>query len=289
MTLGESPCWDASRGGLWWVDIEAGALHFARPSGGEHWIAEYDEAIGCVALREDGGLIAGTRSGIRRIEANGTMQPPDRKNPDDATTHRFNDGRAGPDGRFWLGTLNDDKTTPDAGLYSWDGHRLISHKNDLIISNGLAFSPDGQYCYHSDTPRRLVYRHIFDPGANRLGPAETWIDFNQLDVAGHPDGAAVDASGDYWCALFGGSAIVRFDSDGRLRERYPLPALNPTMCAFGDPDYQTLYITTAREDMDDAQLERWPDSGGLFGMRTGVQGQPEPKFAPHAPDPGSAS
>lgn len=279
MTLGESPVWDASRSGLWWVDIEAGALHFARPSSGEHWIAEYDEVISCVALCEDGGLIAGTRSGIRRIGIDGTMQSPDCPNPDDTTTHRFNDGRAGPDGRFWLGTLSDDKTTPDAGLYSWDGHQLTSHRNDLTISNGLAFSPDGRFCYHSDTPRRIVYRHAFDATDNRLGPAETWIAFDHLDLAGDPDGAAVDSNGDYWCALFGGSAIVRFDPEGRLRERYPLSAPNPTMCAFGGPDYRTLYITTAREGMDDAQLARWPDSGGLFALRTDVAGQPEPRFA----------
>ncbi|NNC22748.1 SMP-30/gluconolactonase/LRE family protein [Salinisphaera sp. USBA-960] len=290
MALGESPLWDAQRRGLWWVDIDGCALHFAHPDDGRHWRADYDEAIGCVGLRADGGLIAGTRSGLRPIDETGVMQPVVCANPENTANHRFNDGRIGPDGRFWLGTLADDKTTPDAGLYSWDGHGLTAHKNDLVISNGLAFSPDARICYHSDTPRRLVYRHSFDAETGKIGPGEVWIDFNQLDLAGNPDGAAVDANGHYWCALFGGFAVARFDPAGQLHERYPLAAPNPTMCSFGGADRQTLFVTTAREGMTHDAIAQWPNAGGLFAARTNVAGIPEPTFqARHDPAPGNSS
>lgn len=282
MTLGECPLWDADRGALWWVDIDAGALYFARPGVGGHQVAEYDEAIGCVGLTEERDLIAGTRSGIRPIDCEGVMQAPVCANPEDTISHRFNDGRVGPDGRLWLGTLSDDKTTPDAGLYSWDGQSLAAHKHGLTISNGLAFSPDNQWMYHSDTPRRLVYRHAFNVETGHVDSGQTWIDFNEIDIPGNPDGAAVDANGHYWCALFGGSAIARFDTDGGFVARYPLAAPNPTMPAFGGDDLKTLFVTTAREGMNDADINHWPAAGSLFAMRLDTPGLPEPRFRPVA-------
>jgi sugar lactone lactonase YvrE len=71
---------------------------------------------------------------------------------------------------------------------------------------------------------------------------------------------------------------VRITPDGRIDREIRLPCSRVTMCAFGDPDLATLYVTTAREGADAAELVREPLAGGLFACRPGVSGLPESRF-----------
>jgi sugar lactone lactonase YvrE len=72
---------------------------------------------------------------------------------------------------------------------------------------------------------------------------------------------------------------VRISPRGELLAEFPLPAMCPTMCAFGGPDLKTVYVTTARQQRDADELARLPQSGGIFAMRVDVPGMAEPKFA----------
>ena len=94
-----------------------------------------------------------------------------------------------------------------------------------------------------------------------------------------PDGAAVDSEGCYWSAFYRGGKIVRLSPRGERLAEYALPARCPTMCAFGGPELRTLYVTTARQMREEAELARLPQSGGIFAMPVEVPGLPEPKFA----------
>ena len=282
MELGEGPLWDAAHGFLYWVDINNHQLHRLDVAHDIHSVALQDEAITCVAIHRDGGLIGATRSGLWRLDAAGHKQAKLIDNPEDTTDHRFNDGGTDPAGRFWIGTMDENIQNADGNLYVYDGQRLNRQKSKMTISNGVAFSPDGHWLYHTDTPTRVIERHRFDPRTGDIGPAERWVDLNGLDIDGNPDGAAVDENGHYWCALFGGAAVVRFDPDGRQVGHYPLPALNPTMPAFGGPDRRTLFVTTAREHMDDDALDRWPQSGSLFSMTVETPGAALSVFSPKA-------
>jgi sugar lactone lactonase YvrE len=93
-----------------------------------------------------------------------------------------------------------------------------------------------------------------------------------------PDGGAVDSDGCYWSAFYRGGRVVRFSPQGRLLEEHPLPAMCPTMCAFGGPDLRTLYVTTARQHRDADELARLPRSGGIFAMRVATPGLAEPHY-----------
>lgn len=280
MKLGESPLWDARAGALYWVDILACQLHRLDLENDVHSVALHNEAITSVACHADGGLIAATRSGLWRLDAAGHKQNRLADNPEDIRDHRFNDGGTDPEGRFWIGTMDENIQTADGNLYVYNGHALVRRKTGITISNGVAFSPDGQWLYHTDTPTRVIERHRINAATGDIGPGETWVDINQLDIEGNPDGAAVDVDGHYWCALFGGGAVARFDPDGQLVDRYPLAAPNPTMPAFGGPDRRSLFVTTAREHMDAAALDRWPQSGSLFAMSVDTPGVAMTAFSP---------
>lgn len=276
--LGECPRWNENNSSLYWVDITAPALHKFTPNTNEHVIYPTHEHIGCFAFHEQGGIIAGMRSGIWLLDNEGRAIKKLADNPENQMTSRFNDGRADSHGRFWLGTVDEDKTHSAAHLYMFDGKNLILQKSNLLTSNGLAFSPDDQYLYHSDTPRFEVYRHRFDAQNGTIEAAELFLTMPQTIYGkGRPDGAASDSEGYYWSALFEGAAIIRVSPEGEIVETIPVDAKCPTMCAFGGDNLDTLYVTTASIGRSPEELTEYPLSGALFSMKTKVKGRLEYK------------
>ena len=148
----------------------------------------------------------------------------------------------------------------------------------MMISNGLAWSPDGRTMYHADTPTHTI--RAFDYDAATGTPSRPRVFAQWTGETDRPDGGAVDSAGNYWSAFYRGGK-VRADLAAR-RGRSPnirSPAMCPTMCAFGGADLRTLYVTSARQMRDADELARLPQSGGIFAMRVDVPGLPEPAFA----------
>lgn len=268
--LGESPVWMPARGRLLFVDIPGCRLHVFDPHSGTLQSTAIDESIGCAAPVRGGGYIAGLRSGLWLLDHAGAKVRMLAANPEDPRTSRFNDGRVDPQGRFIAGTLDEPKTTGNAGLYRFDNRGLVRLADGLMTSNGVAFSPDGCTLYHADTPRFVIHRYDYDPAS---GTAVNRREFARLDHTaedrGRPDGAAVDVEGCYWTALYEGGRLQRYDPDGRLMAEYPVPVRSPTMPAFGGADLRTLYVTTARSR---------DGGGGLYAMQAPVAGLPSPAF-----------
>ncbi|WP_129138894.1 SMP-30/gluconolactonase/LRE family protein [Modicisalibacter coralii] len=280
MSLGESPVWDAANACLHWVDINRGLVYSWQPGGDDAPSSvALGEPLGCLALGAT-GLIVAARSGIYRLDPGSGVKALIAANPEwrDESGNRFNDGRCDPLGRFWVGTIDAAEALPSASLYRLDGERLTAMRSALAISNGLAFSPDGRFAYHADSPTRQVWRYAFDAERGTLESGELWIDLARHDLPGVPDGAAVDSHGDYWCALYGGGQIARFDRHGAFLESHALPCPHPTMVAFGGADRKTLYITTATQHLSDEEKHhQWPSAGSLFAMSAPNPGQVEPR------------
>lgn len=272
-SLGESPVWLAAEQRLAFIDITGRRIHRYDPASGAHEAVEVEEDIGCLAPAVGGGFIAGLRSGLWLLDGRGTKTRLLAANPEDAATHRFNDGKVDPRGRYFAGTLDEPKTKGDGGLYRLDRRGLMRLAGGIMTSNGVSFAPDGRTLYHSDTPRFVIWRWDYDP---ETGEAENRRVFVQLepkgDDRGRPDGAASDAEGGYWSALFEGGRLHRYDADGRLTGAYPLPARKATMPAFGGPGLKRLFVTTAKDE--------GREGGGLYAMDAGVAGAPILPFDP---------
>ena len=278
--LGECPRWDEPRQHLVWVDILEQRLHRYDPATGEDSYVTLPETIGCVSLGEHGGYIAGLRSGLWELDGAGQLQQQLAVNPEDQAGSRFNDGRCDPAGRFLAGTIDEPKSGARAHLYRLRPSGALEVLADgLLTSNGLAFSPDGRWMYHSDTPNFVIWRRSYDPITGDCGPRQVWATITPTATdRGRPDGAAVDAEGHYWSAFYEGGRLVRFAPDGSIVARYPLPVQCPTMCAFGGADLRTLFITSARAGRPGEELAQQPLAGGLFAMRTDVPGCIEPRW-----------
>lgn len=278
MSLGECPIWDHRHHRLHWIDIHAGRVYgWAPADGAEPHVAELGESVGSLALTAE-GLLAATASGLWLLDSNSRKRQCLASNPEwlEGAGNRFNDGRCDAHGRFWVGTLDRNETSPSAALYCWNGDNLDCHFPGLAISNGLAFSPDGAWMYHADSPKRQVWRYPYDMQHGKTGQGRLWIDLDAIGLPGVPDGAAVDSSGRYWCALYGGAQIACFATSGRHLFSIELPCPHPTMLAFGGADLRTLYITTARQHLSPEQTERWPQAGSVFACRVDIPGLTEP-------------
>lgn len=279
--LGECPIWSAEEQALFFVDIKGRALHRYVPATGEHTSVPMPEDIGCIGFKKGGGFIAGLRSGLWLLDATGKPEHKLADNPEDQRTSRFNDGRVDPAGRFLAGTIDEPKDGGKAHLYRYDRRGIHALAGGLLTSNGVAFSPDGRTLYHSDTPTFTVWRYTYDPSTGAATNKALFVRLTPTETdRGRPDGAAVDAEGCYWTALFEGGRIQRYAPDGRLLAEYPVPARCPTMVCFGGPDLKTLFVTSARTGRPAEELAMLPHSGSLFSMRVDVPGLPEYHFDP---------
>ena len=276
-SLGECPVWSAAEGALYWVDINAPSLNRFDPSRGVNVAMPMPASIGSFALRAGGGFVVALRDGIWLADALGALERRIATPPYDSPRYRFNDGRCDPQGRFVVGTMNEARDAPGAALYRLDASLALTQLfNGLTISNGLAWSPDGRTMYHADTPTRTVRAYDYPPDARPPGGGRTFAQWH--DEAERPDGGAVDSAGNYWCAHYRAGKVIQLSPAGDVLAEYTVPAMCPTMCAFGGGDLRTLYVTSARQMRDADELARLPQSGGIFAMPVDVPGMPEPRF-----------
>jgi sugar lactone lactonase YvrE len=276
---GESPAWSAREAALYWVDITGARVHRWRPADGAHTQWALPAVVGSLGLRAAGGLVLALRTGLHLFDtASGQLTllcHPEADRPG----NRYNDGRVSPDGRFWVGSMDDrPQKEATARLYRLDAdHRCSEIDAGLVVSNGLAFSPDGATLYHSDSRRATIWRRAHDPATGAVGAREVFA--HVPAEHGRPDGAAVDAEGCYWSCGVSAGRLNRYSPQGRLIAWVPMPVSHPTMPCFGGADLATLYVTSLRDGLSPADLQRSPQAGGLFALRPGVAGLPTPLYA----------
>jgi sugar lactone lactonase YvrE len=276
-SLGESPVWSIDEQVLYWVDINAPSLNRFDPATGDNVAMPMPASIGCFALRADGGFVVALRDGFWLATADGKLTRKVGNAPYDPAHHRFNDGRCDRRGRLFAGYMNEARDGATAALVRLDPDftqtQVIS---GMTISNGLAWSPDGRTMYHADTPVRTVRAYAYEAGA---APPSNGRVFAKWDgETERPDGGAVDSAGNYWSAFYRGGQVLQISPLGDVIARYPVPAMCPTMCAFGGEDLRTLYVTSARQQRESDELARLPQSGGIFAMRVDTPGLPEARF-----------
>ncbi len=281
--LGESPFWHPAEQMLYWVDIPAGRIHRCNIFTGsvETWAMPSEP--GSMAPALSGGLVVALRDGIYRARSWGGGLEKLAQGAHDTATTRFNDGKADPTGRFWAGTMYEPRTAASAQLYCLDNGALEVKVSQATIANGLAWSPDAKTLYWADTPTHTVRAWNWDAQTNALsrervfmqwpGKPDGW-QFGMSGYGGRPDGAAVDAEGNYYVAMFEGARICKLSPSGVELANIAVPALCPTMPCFGGDDLKTLYVTTARYHRSAAELQAYPQSGCVLSMRVDVPGLP---------------
>jgi L-arabinonolactonase len=277
-TLGEGVSWHHETQTLWWTDIQERRLHrydFERRTTATFSTPQRLTSFGFIAGSTK--LIAAFESGIGLYEPGSTeiswLHRPDFQTPG----LRFNDGRVDRQGRFWAGTMVEGSASAAAGsLHSIDKMgRFGTHATNISISNGICWSPDGSRFYFADSPTRTIFAYDFDGIAGTISNRRV---FAHTPEGAYPDGANIDAQGFLWSAHWGAGNVVRYGPDGIVDAIIEIPAKQPTCVAFGGPDFDLLFVTSARDGLKPDALATQPHAGDVFVYKVSVPGLPDGRF-----------
>jgi sugar lactone lactonase YvrE len=271
-TLGEGPVWDEVEQALFFTDIPARTIHRYDWRSRELRSWKLPEQCGGLGLRRDGkGAVVAQRFTVELLDfATGKVSPLSVIAEEQARPHyRFNDAKVGPDGRFWLGSLDDRRggIRKLAGvLYRIEADGSYQGMVEGIgLTNGLAWSPDGRIMYHADFTLKAVRAYDYDLDSGDIANERVFCQLD--DTTGWPDGAAVDIEGYYWSAGFSAGRLNRIGPDGKIERQIDLPVRFPTMPCFCGPDLKTLAVTSLIHPM-----EQNPDAGKILAFRVDVPG-----------------
>lgn len=276
--LGEGPIWNEDEKALYWCDNIRPCVHKYSQSTGKVETWPMSQEIGSLVFRKNGGIVAGMKSGFCFLDLNANRIE-HIVAADSGPTNCLNDGKCDRRGRYWCGSINRDLKTPNAALYRLDPD-LTCHQMEsgIIVSNGIAISPDDKTFYFCDSRQETVWAYDFDIDAGSLSNRRVFI--STKGTPAHIDGATIDVEGNYWCAHIHDWHIACYSPTGRLIRRIKMPVRHPTMCTFGGDNYDIMYVTSKTRLVEPEELKTQPLAGSLFAIHDiGTCGLPEPRFA----------
>ena len=273
--LGEGVFWHPLQERLFWFDILNKTLFSATAGGIMVDRFTFDTAVTAAGIIDADNLAIASAAGIYRLELSTDTREIIVPLEADKPGNRSNDGRVGPAGGFWIGTmsLTNASETPSGALYQVRGGEVTQILSGIRIPNATCFAPDGRTAYFTDGPTGIIRKVSIDKETGL--PNGPWQDFVTVQKPGGPDGAVVDSAGYLWNATWGGSRVVRYAPDGSIDRVVNVPVSQPSCPAFGGKDLKTLYITTAREGLSAEQLAKEPMAGSVFAINVDVPGLPE--------------
>ena len=270
--LGEGPVWDSRTRTVHLVDIKAAEILSYR-EGGIRRNRSFAGGLSAVFLTHNRKLLCATTQGLVSYDFARTSNRVVANIERGRAGNRTNDGKCDPLGRLWIGTMDAAERKFAGALYRIDEDATTTLMVDNIgVSNGLDWSPDGKHFYYTDSMRGLIWRFPFHMESGTLGSREVFAVIPKEQ--GCPDGLTVDAEGFVWSAHWDGWRITRYDPDGTAERVIWLPVPRVTSLCFGGPKLDTLYITSARFGLTWQELQEAPLSGGLFSCQPGVLGLP---------------
>ncbi|NKC05247.1 SMP-30/gluconolactonase/LRE family protein [Brucella haematophila] len=269
--LMESPVWDERRATLFACDINGRKVYEIDLEKGPVCEWTFEAEVPCIGLAESGKLIVALAREVILFDPDKGEKQTIWNGYDEPETSRLNDGKIGPDGALWIGSMDcRPARQPIAKLYriTADGQAAIKAQG-FEVSNGLAWTPDATTMFHTDSRGPWIDRYVFDPTTGHLGDRKRIRDLDE--ETGRPDGGACDAEGTYWSAGVSAGVLNRFSADGTLLSSYPVPVPSPTMPCFCGPDLKQIALTSHRLGSAD-KLTSAPQSGGVHLATIAVAG-----------------
>lgn len=259
--LGEGPLWHPLRKQLFWFDILGKRLH----SKDQHW--QFDDYVSAAGWTSETTLLIATSNALRHFDIttgeHHVVTPLEADNP----VTRSNDGRADPQGGFWIGTMGIEAEAGAGAIYRFYKGELRKLFAPLTISNAICFSPDGKTAFFTDTPTQQIMRVALDTDGWPIGKPALHIDLRSTGF--RPDGAVVDAAGNLWNAQWGVGRVAGYDPHGNFIESFPFAARQTSCPAFGGDNLGTLFCTSAAVGL------AGPEQGKTFATTTTYTGQAE--------------
>jgi sugar lactone lactonase YvrE len=276
--VAECPVYDERGRLLYFVDILGRRVCALSLGSNELKTWSFESEVGSLGLAASGRLVVALRDRVILFNPSTEERRELCQIEANRPETRLNDGKVGPDGAFWVGSMDNRRDkAPIGALYRVDPLGVLECKVEgVIVSNGLAWTADGEIMFHADTRGPWIDRWLFDRWTGEM--AERTRFAAPDEATGRPDGASCDAEGFYWSAGVTAGRLNRFAPDGSIAAFYQVPVPAPTMPCFGGPDFRTLFVTSLREGRPAEMLARAPQSGGVFAAAAPVAGFPPWRF-----------
>ncbi|MCF2948609.1 SMP-30/gluconolactonase/LRE family protein [Paraglaciecola aquimarina] len=277
-TLGEGVIWDHRQEIVYWTDIQQSTLFSWKF--GDLQAKQYmcPERLGCFGLTPNlDWLICGFESGFAFFNPHTGKINWIQKVETEYSHTRLNDGRVDRQGRFWAGSMMQDEGADEsrarASLYRLEhNHQVTKVIEQIKVSNGLCWSPNGDTLYFADSPTQTIRQAKMNTETGDIGQL---TQFAKTDSHAYPDGSCVDNQGCIWNAQWASNTVKRYSPDGELLLTLDVPCKQPSCVAFGGPDLQHLFVTSARIGLSEKLLDEQPSNGNLFVYHTPYTGLPE--------------
>ncbi|CZS93839.1 related to senescence marker protein 30 [Rhynchosporium agropyri] len=278
--LGEGPYYEEATNSLRFVDIIKRHLHTVDLGVGPKSLKtlQFDMPVGVTADIEGVDpkekILIGGKSGVYVLERETgkcelLKRFEDSEEKDDRM--RSNDGAIDPQGRFWVGTMNDfhvGEPQPEGSLYRFKSDLTRKTlRSSLTIPNSIGWSPDHKTLYFVHSTEKRIIAFDFD---NSTGDITNERVFWQHDGQGDPDGFKIDTEGNIWQAMYGESRVLKISPEGKVVGEITYPTKCITCPVFVGTE---IWVTTA----DDHDASR-PYAGAVFKVDVGAKGLKEFKF-----------
>lgn len=271
-TLGEGAIWNYKTQELYWVDIEGKQLNIYNPKTKKNRVLATTSRIGTVVPFSEKEAIVALEDGVHKInlETGKSSLFTDMKS--ELPESRLNDGKCDPAGRFWVGSMHFNQIKGKANLYTINSENELQKKIDSVtISNGIVWTSGKKTMYYIDTPTSSIKSYEYDNKTGEISNEKIAVQIPES--LGFPDGMTIDNENMLWVGMWNGNAVIRFNPNtGKVISKIIVPAHNVTSCAFGGENLDELFITTARVDMTEGELKKYPLAGSIFKFKTSVKG-----------------
>ena len=262
--LGEGPLWHPERLELFWFD-SLGKMLYRKGKTEDSW--GFDEHVSAAGWVDRDRLLIASETALWQFDVTTGAQEFLVGLESDTAMTRSNDGRADPHGGFWIGTMGKAAEPYAGAIYRYHRGRLKQLFDKITVSNSICFSPDGKIAYFTDTFTRRIQRVELDEAGWPVGRPEVFVDLRPEGL--NPDGSVVDGLGNLWNAQWDASRVACYAPDGAFLRAVAVPARQTTCPAFGGADMKSLFVTSAAQDVDEAQ------GGMTFVTELDVMGQCE--------------
>ncbi len=267
-TLGEGAFWHPERQSFFWFDILGKKLFEWTESHVNEWV--FNECASAAGWVDKDTLLIASQTALLTFNtetgAKKEIVPLEAEN----LKTRSNDGRADPQGGFWIGTMGFKLEFAAGAIYRYYKGELRKLYTDITIPNAICFSPDGKTAYFTDTAQGIVKRVSLDSEGWPTAEPEDWLDLAADGL--NPDGAVIDADGNFWNAQWGAARVAVYDPSGALIETHDFPASQISCPCLGGTDFGTLFATSAAEGLPDEK-----SAGMLFSKQVNAKGKAEPR------------
>lgn len=281
--VGESPVWHPEERCIYWVDINGGRVRRFCLSRSELRTWQFDQPVTALSLTASGQhLLAAVGGRLILWSPNDDRRKEFARVEPEWPRNRLNDGASGPDGSFWVGSMQNnvaadggdlpiDENTGSLYCVTPSGEVTI-RDSGFGITNTIAWSPDESEFYCGCSRRGSLYAYRYDRSTGQISHRRVFV---EASYPGVPDGSAVDRDGTVWNCRHSGKCILGFSPEGELVRTIEMPTTHITNCAFGGDDLSTLYVTTA--SLGAPSHEQL--AGNLLSIRMETPGIPQYRFA----------